>query len=213
MKQLFTTLILTVITVATFSQNKLELGLYTEGAWVMKDELAIDYGHVGERHNWGTALGAYVSMPIWRRFSLYGALGGRYAQIQRGNAIWTLGEYGDGYLLTGYDYEKYKRWYLTAPVNIRFRWPGNCFLSGGVETCWILNDYDSIKNKPENNWSIGFGSQKHKLKWNLQYIWGFDNQEIKNYFTSSDGTRLQGLNYIYKTKRLQLTLSYPLWSK
>jgi len=214
MKTIFTALLLTAINLAVFSQNKTEIGLYTEGSFVMDGELTIKtFSYYNSNPTWGTALGAYASVPIWWRFSIYGALGGRYAQLTEGTAIWTLRESGDGSTLTGYDFYNYKRWYVVAPVNIRFSWPGNCFLSGGIETCWMLNNYDSIKNKPEFNWTVGFGSQKHKLKWNLQYVWGFDKQEVKNYVTSSSGTRLQRLNYSYQTKRLQLTLTYPLWSK
>jgi len=216
MKQLFTTLIFTAITITAFSQNKLELGLYTEGSLVMEKELIIRSSHyLKSKTTWGTGLGIYASVPVWWRFSLYGALGYRYAQLLDGYAVTKLQEDGDGYTIDRYDYEKYKHRYLVAPINIRFNWPGNCLISGGIETCWMLNDYDKIKNIPEYNWCIGFGSQKHKLKWNLQYIWGLDKQEIQDYFdtTYSDGSLRTRLLYNYRTKRLQLTLTYPLWSK
>ena len=190
------------------SQPKFELGLSTEGSWVMKKELTVPGGHIGERHNWGTAFGAYIFVPVWWRFSLSGGVGCRYSEIQKGDAIWTPHENRPGAYLSGYDYRKFQRYYMVVPFNLNLLVTRNVFITGGIEYCRVLNDYTSILKNPEYNWTIGIGSQKHKLRWSLQYLRGFNEQRIQNK-ASADGSD-PGFLFYYQTNRLQLNLSYPL---
>jgi len=194
-------LLFLLINTISSAQPKIEVGLTTEGSWVMKKELTNRSLHTGRKSNWGTGLGAYVAVPIWWHFSVSGGITYRYSEIQKGTAIWTPYEDGYGEILTGYNFKKHQRRYLVIPFNLRFLVFRDWFISGGIEYCRLLNNYESIKTNKENNWTIGIGNQKYKLRWSLQYTRGVDEQRIK----------IPG-DFMYKTKRLQLSLSYPLWT-
>jgi hypothetical protein len=211
MKQLLFILFVLLTTFAN-AQSKFEFGLSTEASWVMKKELTMDSPmHVGETHNWGTAFGVYAAVPVWWRFSLSSGLNFRYAKIQRGFQVY-YDEEETGWQNIVYDFTTYNRYYLVVPLELRFRIFRKGFINGGIEYCRMLTDYSSIENNPEYNWMVGYGSHIGKLTWNLQYLRGFKEQIIRNYITYSDGS-YSNLGYEYQTNRMQLNLSYPLWSK
>jgi hypothetical protein len=192
-----------------FAQPKIEVGLTTEGSWIMKRELTMNNSQYGKKQNWGTALGAYIAMPVWWHFSVSGGIICRYSEIQKGTPIWTKEEGEEWSQISGCNFQKFQRYYLVIPLSLRLLVTRNCFISGGLEYCRFLNNYQVIQNNPEYNWTIGIGSQKHKLRWKLQYLRGFDKQWIQKY-RSEDGHNV-GFYFGYKTSRLQLSLSYPLW--
>jgi hypothetical protein len=59
---------------------------------------------------------------------------------------------------------------------------------------------------------MGFGSQKHKLKWSLNFIRGFEGVGFFNgLYTIDNGKYFSGT--VYHNQMLQLNLSYPIWQK
>ncbi|HBL76022.1 MAG: hypothetical protein A2W90_11440 [Bacteroidetes bacterium GWF2_42_66] len=211
MKQIALLILLTAITFGCLAQPKFEFGLSTEGSWVMKKELTIGHNYQS-KNNWGTGLGFYVSAPIWWHFSISGGAKYRYAELQQGAPDIQSRETDQGTdLYFVYDWRRFHRQYLVFPLNLNLLFPRDYFITGGIEYCRILNDYTSILKNPEYNWTIGIGSQKHKLRWSLQYLRGFNEQRIQNK-ASVDGSDPAFLFY-YQTNRLQLNLSYPLWKK
>jgi hypothetical protein len=211
MKQLLLISTIFLLGTLTNAQSKFEIGLSTEASWVMKEELTNEVGDVGERQNWGTAFGVYAAVPVWWRFSLSSGLNFRYAKIQRGIQVY-YDEEGTR-LVNGivYDFKSHDRYYLVVPLELRLRVFRKGFISGGIEACSLLSDHEYIKNTPEYNWSMGMGSHIGKLAWSLQYLRGFNEQIVENY--NSWGFRITSRSYEYQTCRMQLNLSYPLWSK
>lgn len=202
----FFILLFCLYSLSSIAQSKLEIGIMAEGTFVLKKELSMPYnGHIGEKYNWGSALGVYAKMPVWKPFSVSLGIMGRYAGLQKGDPVWTKHEKYDWDYLSGYDYLKYPRYYWVIPFNLEVTVLKNYFISGGMEYCQLTNDYTIISDENEYNWTVGIGNQKHRLKWKLQYVEGLDYQEIIN--TEIDNK----LWYRYKTKRISLTFSYPLW--
>ena len=80
---------------------------------------------------------------------------------------------------------------------------------GGIEASWLTN-YDPGKDKTEWNWTLGFGSQQHKLKWSVNYIRGFKDVGFANNLFTIYGMRSATA---YRNNMLQLSLSYPIWHK
>ncbi len=199
-----------ISSLSVFSQSKFEVGLTTEASWIMKNELTMS-GHVGEKDSWGAGLGVYAALPVWWRFSLSSGVGLRYAQMQKGTAIYTQVEDSERSVFSGYDFTQYDRYYTVVPLNLNFRLAKSLLLSGGIEYCKMLDK--GIESDSEFNWTTGIGSHIYKLKWNIKYLYGFNEHQVSEYYTETDGSQQTLKLYRYRTSRVQLNLSYPLWSK
>lgn len=68
-------------------------------------------------------------------------------------------------------------------------------------------NYEAVNEKPEFNWTVGFGSQKNKLKWSVNYIKGFKEQGFSDKQAEPDGHYKGSIN---RNNMFQLQLSYPI---
>lgn len=213
MKKLLT-LILICLTLSAISQSKLEFGIATEGSWFMPAE-TFDYYLPTNKNGFATGIGLYASHKIYHGLSVDIGLSYRYAEMQqRYNTYSGTGGYGlypstviDQEFVSTTGWDKLKMNYLVVPVHLKLLLTKSYFVRGGVEAAWLVN-YDIVNEKPEYNWSVGIGSQKHKLNWSVNYIRGFKDQGFGNKTLEADG-HLKGA--IYRNNMIQLSLSYPLW--
>jgi len=209
MKQLLCTLFLFLSTsIALFAQSKIEIGLTAEGLWCMKKESTIPIRMYGERNNWGSGFGTYVSMPIWWRFSISSGLSFRYSEYQKGIPVWKRLDYGS--ILSGHNWIKSSRNYLVVPLNLRLLLTKKMYITGGMEACHLFG-YNYLKQNIEYNWALGVGNNAKKLNWELKLISGLNPQTAEHH--DSQGQGINDKWVMYKTNMLQLSLSYPLWKK
>ncbi|HAH24023.1 MAG TPA: hypothetical protein DCL77_09750 [Prolixibacteraceae bacterium] len=213
-------ILLSCISTFSYSQSKTEFGLTTEGSWFMPQH---PYSHEWQtKAGFGTGIGVYASRNLIWRFSADIGLAYRYKQMKQhyvvrpindGSYSGNSGGYGssgggDGFVtIEGWD--KLPMHYIVVPLHLQLLLTKSFFIRGGIESTWLMN-YQAVKEKPEYNWTLGFGSQKHKLKWSVNYIKGFKDQGFVNRTMKPDG------HYIGSTNRntmLQLNLSYPIWQK
>lgn len=217
MKKVLSILVFTCLALLGYSQSKTEFGLTTEGSWFMPHQtIGRDWA---TKAGFGTGVGAYASRNIFWRFSADIGLGYRYKQMQQHYHIYTgVGGYdyssspvsvsGDSYAsdyIEGWD--KLPMHYIVVPLHLQLLLSKSFFIRGGMESTWLLN-WDAVNEKPEYNWTAGFGSQKHQLKWSLNYIKGFKNQGFGNRTSETDGHYKISIN---RNNMLQLNLSYPIW--
>jgi len=222
-----TGLLLTIFSFLAFisySQSKTEIGLTTEGSWFMPSE-DIPTLRNEQKDGFGTGIGVYASRNIYWRFSANIGIAYRYKQMREfyavysGNTDNTGGYTGNGYGYSpsdyGYESDRVEGWdklpmhYIVVPVHLQMLLTKSFFIRGGIESTWLLN-YNAVREKPEFNWTLGFGSQKHKLKWSVNYIKGFKDQGFGNRTMEVDGHYKGSIN---RNNMLQLTLSYPIWQK
>jgi len=222
MKQLSLLLVILCLFISSaIAQPKIQFGVTTEGSWFVP----LQYHEYSEpnKNGWGAGLGVYASRNIFWRFSAAIGLSYRFKQMQQHYTIYTGGsDYGisggnGGY--AGYDdssitniegWEKYSLHYVVLPLHLQLLAGKYLFIKGGIEASWLTN-YDT-GNEPEYNWTAGFGSQKHKLKWSVNYIRGFKDVGFSNgLYTLEDGKYLSAT--AYQNQMLQLSLSYPIWHK
>lgn len=208
----------------SFSQEKTEFGISTEGSWFMPHREP-EYRGLETKNGFGTGIGFYASRDIFWNVSADVGIAYRYKQMQQHYDFYpeTTGgysyEYG-GYSPYVYDYSPYgygtgniEGWdklpmhYVVVPVHLQLLLNKHLFIKGGIETSWLLN-YEIVNEKPEFNWVIGFGSQKHKLKWSVNYIRGFKEQGFGDKSPEPDGHFKGSIN---RNNMLQLQLSYPIW--
>lgn len=210
-KLLIIFLFLCCISTLGYSQSKTEFGITTEGSWFMPQQ---PYGHDwSTKAGFGTGIGIYASRNLFWRFSADIGIAFRYKQMKRHYVVYP--ENGDGFDPYGYGSPKIEGWdklpmhYIVVPVHLQMLLSKSFFVRGGIESTWLTN-YSVVNEKPEFNWSIGFGSQKHKLKWSVNYIKGFKDQGFGNKTMESDGHFFGSIN---RNNMLQLNLSYPIWQK
>ncbi|MFV0378275.1 MAG: hypothetical protein ACK5JD_13355 [Mangrovibacterium sp.] len=209
--QLITVILLTFLSGFGYAQSKAELGITAEGNWFRPYQGQDYYSRDRALKNGlGTGIGVYASRDIWWRLSADLGLAYRYKQMQQHYVIYGDGggQYGGEPDLAGWD--KLPMHYLVIPLHCQLLLTKNFFIRGGLETAWLLN-YDAVNQKPEYSWTIGFGSQKHKLKWSLNYITGFKNQSFGYGGLSEEGWYNGGSSFYSET--LQLSFSYPIWQK
>jgi hypothetical protein len=204
-------IILLIFSVSTtlYSQPKTEFGVTTEGSWCMKNESRIPIRNYGERSNWGTGIGGYVSVPVWWRFSLSSGLSYRYSEYQKGIPEWKPVDFG-GSILSGYTWYKSSRNYLVVPLNLRLLVTKKIEITGGIEACHLFG-YNYLERDIEYNWAMGFGNKSKKLNWEIKLTSGLKEQAAEHQNTQGQGINDKWL--MYKTKMIQLSLSYPLWKK
>jgi hypothetical protein len=213
MKKLLT-LILVCLTLSVISQSKVEFGITAEGSWFMPAE-TIEYYLPTNKNGFGTGIGVYASHKIYHGLSADLGLSYRYTEMQQRYDTYTgaggYSQYPDAkpdqefMSITGWD--KLKMNYLVVPVHLQLLLTKGYFIRGGVEAAWLTN-YSVVNEKPEYNWTAGLGSQKHKLKWSVNYIRGFKDQGFGNKTMEADG-HYKGA--IYRNNMIQVGLSYPLW--
>jgi len=205
-------MLLSAIITCTYSQPKFEAGIIIEGSSLSKGELNKEFGYFKARINWGTGIGGYVVVPIWRRISLSSGCIYRYTKLQKGDPIWLPAdkEHPWGSLTGNYNWGIFSRNYILVPLALRVHLSKNFYVSAGAETCYLLG-YSEVKNRPEYNKAFGFGSRRHRLNWEFLYIVGLKEQLAANYDAQG---RAGATDYFkYKTNMMQLSLSYPLWER
>ncbi len=208
MKTLPIIILLSFISMFSFSQQKTELGISAEGSWFMPYRTGSR--EWSTKNGFGTGLGIYASHNLFWRVSADVGLAYRYKQMQQHYVIYSENLEIDPY--TGYLSQPEEGWdklpmhYVVVPIHLQVLLSKSFFIRGGIESTWLIN-YDVVNEKPEFNWSVGFGSQKNKLKWSVNYIKGFREQGFGDY---SSGTEDHYIGSINRNNMLQLQLSFPI---
>lgn len=193
----------------SFSQEKTELGINTEGTWFMPHRTENPYttNDWATKAGFGTGIGVYASRDIFWRVSADIGLSYRYKQMQQHYSVYTGTDSPDtGYPINVEGWDKLPMHYVVVPIHLKVLLNKNFYVKGGIESTWLLN-YDVVNEKPEFNWVVGFGSQKHKLKWSVNYIRGFNEQGFLHNKMEPEGYYKGSIN---RNNMLQLQLSYPI---
>ena len=220
-KLLVIIILLSCISTFSYSQPKTEFGITTEGSWFMPHQtIGRDWA---TKAGFGTGIGVYASRNLFWRVSADIGLAYRYKQMQQHYVVYTgTGSGYSGYGYSGYgsgngysNFDKIEGWdklpqhYIVVPVHLQLLLSKSFFIHGGIESTWLIN-YEAVNEKPEYNWTLGFGSQKYKLKWSVNYIKGFKDQGFGDRTLEPDGHYKVSIN---RNTMLQLNLSYPIWQK
>lgn len=209
MKKIFTVFLFTCYALFGYSQSKTEFGITTEGSWFMPHQtISRDWA---TKAGFGTGIGVYASRNIFWRFSADIGLAYRYKQMQQHYVVYTgSSSYGS---VVPYESTNIEGWdklplhYIVVPLHLQLLLSKSFFIHGGIESTWLMN-YEAVNEKPEYNWTLGFGSQKYKLKWSVNYIKGFKDQGFGDRTLEADGHYKGSIN---RNNMLQLNLSYPIW--
>ncbi len=212
MKKLLTIIILlSCISTFSYSQSKTEFGITTEGSWFMPGQPS-KY-HEPNKNGFGTGIGVYASQNIFWRFSADIGLAYRYKQMKQHYTIPSIdgGNGGYGYPSTPREegWKKYVLHYVVVPVHLQLLIGKYFSIRGGIEASWLAN-YETGNTKTEYNWTTGFGSQKYKLKWSVNYIRGFKEVGFLNGLYEIENGKYRSAT-VYRNNMLQLSLSYPIW--
>ncbi len=197
------------ISTFSYSQPKTEFGITTEGSWFMpKQSIGQDW-EWGTKAGFGTGIGVYASQNIFWRFSADVGLAYRYKQMKQHYRVYpeTGGGYDDPDFVIIQGWDKLPMHYIVVPVHLQMLLSKSFFIRGGIESTWLMN-YEHANEKPEYNLTLGFGSQKHKLRWSVNYIKGFKEQGFGDRTIKADGHYNGSIN---RNNMLQLSLSYPIW--
>jgi hypothetical protein len=198
-------ILLNCISTLGFSQQKTEIGITAEGSWFMPQK-EIEYLGWGTKNGFGTGIGIYAFHNLFWRFSADIGIAYRFKQMQQHYLVYTGSNAPVGYPINAEGWDKVPMHYVVIPVHLKILLSKNFFVKGGVESTWLLN-YEVVNQKPEFNWVIGFGSQKYKLKWSVNYIRGFKEQGFGDKQIKPDGHYNGSIN---RNNMLQLQLSYPI---
>lgn len=208
---------------SVIAQSKIEFGVTAEGSRFIPGNSS-RYSPPN-KNSFSTGVGVYASKGIWGKLKAEVGLMYRFKPMREyyEDPFRTKGNYG-GYgenPLSSYEVEyseegKINGWktyplhYIVVPVHLLYVVHKNIFVRGGIEASWLTN-YDAGKSNPEFNWTIGLGSQYHKLKWSVSYICGFKDVGFANgLWTTSDGFRSATS---YRNNMIQFQVSIPLWNK
>jgi hypothetical protein len=186
-----------------FSQKSLKFGLNLESSYV--SPLKLSEGSEDFRGGLSYGGGVYAVHDIWKCFSADIGLIFRQKSFQQV----MNGYFYDPYPNFQYEPRSWVRFYqsqLTVPLHLRIYLTKRFFLVSGIEHAFILN-HKGVKNKSEDNWTIGFGGHPGKLNWTLTYVEGFQERGVirvieNKHYTSG-----------YKNRTIQLSFYYPLWQK
>lgn len=189
----------------SFSQEKTEYGISTEGSWFMPHREP-EYRGLETKNGFGIGIGVYASRDIFWRVSADIGIAYRYKQMQQHYSVYTGTDDPNGYAINAEGWNKLPMHYVVVPIHLKVLLSKNFFVKGGIESTWLLN-YEAVNEKPEFNWIVGFGSQKHKLKWSVNYIRGFKEQGFLYKNMEPDGYYKGSIN---RNNMLQLKLSYPI---
>ena len=219
-------LLLVLVTICLFfssaiAQSKIEFGVTTEGSWFIPG----NYSRYSppNKNGVGAGLGVYASRSIFGKLSADVGIQYRFKEMKEfynispnpDGGYGGYSPYGYGYGNSVYSPETIQGWktfpmhYIVVPIHFQYIVYKNMFVRGGIEASWLTN-FDPGKEKAEFNWTLGFGSQQHKLKWSVNYIRGFKDVAFANNLYTINGLR-SGTGY--RNNMLQLSLSYPLWQK
>lgn len=220
MKKALTIFIFTCLVLIGYSQASTQFGVTAEGSWFMPQQTTSGREY-STKAGFGTGIGVYASRDIFSRVSADIGLMYRYKEMQQYYVIrdYTTPGYNGGQGDYGYGNNSVEGWgkyslnYIVVPFHLQLRYSKTHFIRGGIESTWLTN-YDAANKNPEYNWTVGWGSQKHKLKWSLNYIRGF--KEVAFY----NGVQVYEIGNVkypsvtfYRNQMLQLSLSYPIWQK
>jgi len=201
---------------SAIAQSKIEFGVNTEGSLLIFGD--IPHYSQPKKNTLGAGIGVYASRNITGKLSADLGVMYRYKLLKE---FYDIGSTGYGYGYGGYDgsspyspetvqgWKTFPLHYVVVPVHLRYLVYKDLFVRGGIEASWLTN-YDTGKDKPEWNWTLGFGSQQHKLKWSVNYIRGFKDVGFANNLFTIYGMRSATA---YRNNMLQLSLSYPIWHK
>jgi len=222
MKQLSLVLvILCLFNSSAIAQPKIQFGVTTEGSFFIPGNY--DQYSPPNKNTFGAGIGIYASRNITEKLSADLRVMYRFKQMKEYYNISTSGYGYGGYGgYGGYAYpdpiyspETVQGWktfplhYVVVPIHLQYLVHKDIFVRGGIEASWLTN-YDTGNDKTEWNWTLGFGCQKYKLKWSLNYIRGFKDVAFANNLYTVDGMRSATG---YRNNMLQLSLSYPIWQR
>jgi len=182
---------------SAIAQSKIEFGVNTEGSLLIFGD--IPHYFQPKKNTLGTGIGVYASRNIVGKLSADLGVMYRYKLLKE---YYDIPETVQGW-------KTFPLHYVVVPFHLQYLAYKDLFVRGGIEASWLTN-YDTGKDKTEWNWTLGFGSQYHKLKWSLNYIRGFKDVGFANNLFTIDGMRSATG---YRNNMLQLSLSYPLWQK
>jgi hypothetical protein len=211
-KVLITIILLSCISTFSYSQSKTEFGITTEGSWFTPR--TFNKYSESNRNGWGTGIGVYASRSIFWRISADIGLAFRYKQMQQHYTMPYTGASGYGGTENGSvtkeeGWKKYDLDYLVIPIHLQLLTGKYFFIRSGIEASWLTN-FDSGNKKSEYNWTAGFGSQKYKLKWSVNFIRGFKEVGFLNGLYEIENGKYRSAT-VYRNQMLQLSLSYPIW--
>ena len=202
---------------SAIAQSKIEFGVNTEGSLLIFSD--IPHYSQPKKNTLGAGIGVYASRNIAGKLSADLGVMYRYKLLKEYYDISPntggYGGYGGYSGSSPYSPETVQGWktfplhYVVVPLHLQYLAYKDLFVRGGIEASWLTN-YDTGKDKTEWNWTLGFGSQQHKLKWSLNYIRGFKDVGFANNLFTIDGMRSATA---YRNNMLQLSLSYPIWQK
>lgn len=199
-------ILLSCISTFSFSQQKTEFGITTEGSWFMPHREP-EYRGWETKNGFGTGIGVYASRNLFWRVSADVGLAYRYKQMQQHYSVYSGFDDPDtGYSVYVKGWNRLPLHYVVAPVHLQMLLSKNFFVKGGIESTWLTN-YEIVNEKPEFNWTVGFGSQRYKLKWSVNYIRGFKEQGFIDKTIKAEGYYNGSIN---RNNMLQLQLSYPI---
>jgi len=200
---------------SAIAQPKIQFGVNTEGSLLFFGD--IPHYFQPKKNTFGTGIGVYASRNIAGKLSADIGVMYRFKQMKEfydiGSSVYGGYEGSDG--SSPYSPETVQGWktfplhYVVVPVHLQYPVYKDLFVRGGIEASWLTN-YDTGNDKTEWNWTLGFGSQYHKLKWSVNYIRGFKDAGFANNLFTVYGMRSATS---YRNNMLQLSLSYPLWQK
>jgi len=203
------------------AQPKIQFGVNTEGSLLIFGD--IPHYSYPKKNTFGGGIGIYASRDIAGKLSANLGVMYRFKLLKEfydissntygngGNGV----DSGNGNPSSPYSPETVQGWktfplhYIVVPLHLQYLVYKNLFVRGGIEASWLTN-YDTGSDHTEWNWTLGFGSQKHQLKWSLNYIRGFKDVGFANELYTYDGYPSAT---IYRNNMLQLNLSYPIWQK
>lgn len=195
---------------SAIAQSKIEFGVNTEGSLLIFGD--IPHYSQPKKNTLGTGIGVYASRNIAGKLSADLGVMYRFKQLKEFYDIGAsvYGGYEGSSLYSPATVQGWKSFplhYVVVPLHLQYLAYKDLFVRGGIEASWLTN-YDTGNDKTEWNWTLGFGSQHHKLKWSVNYIRGFKDIGFANNLFTIDGMRSAT---IYRNNMLQLSLSYPIW--
>ncbi len=222
MKQLLLVFVILCLFISSaIAQPKIQFGVTTEGSFMIFGD--IPHYSYPKKNTFGAGIGVYASRNIVGKLSADLGVMYRYKLMKEYYDIspngYGSGGYGtdDGYGYPDHVYspETVQGWktfplhYVVVPLHLQYLVYKDLFVRCGIEASWLTN-YDTGNDQTEWNWTLGFGSQKHQLKWSVNYIRGFKDVGFANELYTYDGFRSAT---IYRNNMLQMSLSYPIWQK
>lgn len=192
-----TTILLVLTVLCLQAQEKFSVGIQMEGIYSMPQNQSLFSGRID--NDFGGGVGIYYSHQIWKTFSANTGIGYRYIQYNRidKNTFYPVGTP---------TLDSYKQNYVVLPINLRKSfWNEKFFIEPGIELNRIVG-LEYKEPQTELLWKMGAGSRMGKLNYSLNYVWG--NQVQTDILDLNNFKMAQ-----YKSRMLQLKVSYPLWSK